>query len=68
MPYTVDDFSTLVHEIFHASYFILNRVGIKLKPSTEEAYTYLIQHFYREIVNEISNEQLNTWDGNVYEG
>ena len=37
-------YSTIVHEVVHASVAILKRVGISLCPESEEAYTYLIEY------------------------
>lgn len=69
VPYHVEDFGVLLHEIFHASHFIINRVGIKLTDSSEEIYAYLIEYFYEKIVNEIANERdKQEWNGNIYEG
>ena len=37
-------YSTIVHEVVHASVAILKRIGISLCSKSEEAYTYLIEY------------------------
>lgn len=39
---------TIAHEITHASFEILNTVGIKFNKKNEEAYAYLIGYLNRE--------------------
>lgn len=41
-PSSVEHYSVLQHEIFHATHFILRKMGFKLKVSSCEAYAYLI--------------------------
>jgi hypothetical protein len=43
--------SVLAHEIFHVATFILDRAGIKLTDSSDEAYAYLIEHLTRQALN-----------------
>lgn len=37
-------YSTIVHEVVHASVAILKKIGISLCSKSEEAYTYLIEY------------------------
>lgn len=39
---TPRDYNTLVHELFHATDFMLDYRGLKLVDGSDEAYTYLI--------------------------
>lgn len=41
--------STLVHEMIHMSWFILDRVGIKIDVNNHEAQTYLVEFLVNEI-------------------
>ena len=40
----VTDDKEIYHEAFHAVYWILNRIGISLNDSTEEAWCYLLDY------------------------
>lgn len=42
------DDSTLVHELFHATAYILARIGMKLSNKTAEAYAYLLEYLYKQ--------------------
>jgi len=44
------DLSILVHEVFHTAYGILQNKGLWLTDSSEEAYAYLIQYIFKEIL------------------
>ncbi len=39
--WTIDDFEIISHELFHATHYILKRVGMTLSDETDEAYAYL---------------------------
>lgn len=41
--------STIAHEAFHATYFILDRVGIELSGDSEEAFAYLLAYIVDNI-------------------
>lgn len=43
----------LVHEVFHAVYFIFNRIGLELTRDSEEAYAYFIDYLTREFYSNI---------------
>jgi hypothetical protein len=52
-PSNIEDLSFLNHEIFHAVYCILERVGITLTESSEETFAYLTQYLTKKIYNEL---------------
>lgn len=41
----------VAHEVFHAVYNLLERIGIRLSSDSEEAYAYLTQFLIKEITN-----------------
>ena len=41
----------IAHEAYHATYSILNKIGIQPGFETEEVYAYLIQFLVKEIIN-----------------
>ncbi len=48
--------SNLAHEVFHATTFILHKIGMKLKLMTsDESYAYLISFLMNEILNNLKN-------------
>lgn len=47
--------SVLAHEVFHAASFIMKRVDIPLSDDSEEAYAYLQQMIFEEILDNIDN-------------
>lgn len=44
----------LIHELSHATNFILQEVGIPHTEDTEEAYTYLLEYIAREVMRQLS--------------
>lgn len=52
-PVTTDDYSIVVHEIFHSVQFTFDNIGIKLNNETSEAWAYLIDYITRQIFNKI---------------
>lgn len=46
----IDRMSTLTHEVLHATFFILDKSGVKYltEDSTHEAFCYLQSHLYKE--------------------
>ena len=44
----------LIHELSHATNFILREVGIPHTEDTEEAYTYLLEYIAREVMHQLS--------------
>ncbi len=53
VPQDAGDMATLSHEIFHAVCFILDKIGMRLDDSSEEAYAYLIQYVSKQIYQKI---------------
>lgn len=49
------EYGFLQHEIFHATHFIMRKMGFKLKVSSCEAYSYLIQYLTQQIYNKLSD-------------
>ena len=43
-----------IHELSHATNFILREVGIPHTEDTEEAYTYLLEYTAREVMHQLS--------------
>lgn len=50
LSYNPVDISTLAHEVYHCTSFILKRVGLKQGRHTEEAYAYLIEYITKSII------------------
>jgi hypothetical protein len=50
---TSEDYGSLQHEIFHATEFILDRVGMSLCKKSDEAYAYLIGYLTTEIYKKL---------------
>lgn len=44
------DASTLAHEVFHAVYFLAERLNIKLSEDSDEAFAYLIEFLTKKII------------------
>jgi uncharacterized protein YfkK (UPF0435 family) len=50
----------IAHEVFHATTFILEKIGMKMKIMTsDEAYAYLIQYLMQEIYNGLKERSPN---------
>lgn len=52
-PKNVSGLAILSHEIFHCTCFILEKVGIPLSETSDEAYAYLLQFISNKIYNEL---------------
>ena len=52
-PQTLIQTAILTHELLHVTISILNRVGVSVSDSSEEAYTYLIQYLTEEFYKHI---------------
>lgn len=52
-PKTTKDYSILQHEIFHAVYHILKRIGINLCDDSDEAFSYLTEYITREVYEKL---------------
>lgn len=53
IPKTPYQLGVLVHEITHATFAILSKVGMALSDYSEEAYTYLLQYIFNRILTYI---------------
>lgn len=53
VPKTCKEYGALQHEIFHATEFILNHIGMSLCRKSDEAYAYLIGYLTTEIYKKI---------------
>lgn len=47
---TAEDYNTLVHELFHATDFVLDYRGLKLVDGSDEAYSYLIGYMMEKVM------------------
>ena len=56
-PETILEYSTLVHEIEHAVFYILDSRGLKHTEESDEAYAYLFGFLFCEIDNYIVDER-----------
>lgn len=54
VPSDAKDIGVLVHELFHAAYFILQKAGIDCNDSADEAYAYLIEFLVEKAVSSLS--------------
>jgi len=51
---TAEQRGTVAHEIFHATIFILNRIGMDLTLESDEAYAYLNQYITEKMYEQLS--------------
>ncbi len=49
VPETTFHLAALQHEIFHATQFILEKMGIPLNEQTDEVYAYTIQYITNQV-------------------
>ena len=45
--------ASLIHEICHSAFHLLNTRGFALDENSEEAYTYLIEYIYTELMKDV---------------
>jgi len=58
IPSSPSMYGSLQHEIFHATTFILHRIGMKLKIGvSDEAYAYLVGYLTEKIYEEIDKKK-----------
>jgi len=57
LPESVGDYGSLIHEIEHCTFEILNSRGVKHSDDSDEAYAYLLGWLYEEIENFIQDEK-----------
>lgn len=53
-PKSIADYAVLQHEIFHVAFFVLEKAGIILNDTCDEAYSYLIQFLTKRILQEFN--------------
>lgn len=53
IPKYTNDFAILQHEIFHTVISVLDHVGLKLCDESEETYSYLVQHYTKQIYTKL---------------
>ncbi len=53
IPKSAKEYGTLQHEIFHATEFVLSRIGMILCDKSDEAYAYLIGYLTTQIYKRI---------------
>lgn len=53
--YTIGDYRVLVHEISHASIMILDKLNIVINDENSEAFCYLHDYIYSEVVSKYSD-------------
>ena len=53
-PSVAKEIGALVHELFHAAYFILQKAGIDCNDSADEAYAYLLQFLSEKVFTSFS--------------
>lgn len=51
VPVTIENYGSLVHEIEHYVFYLLDRIGMKHTKESDEAYAYLSAHVFKEIDN-----------------
>lgn len=53
-PSDAKDIGALMHELFHAAYFVLQKAGIDCNDSADEAYAYLLQFLSEKVFTSFS--------------
>lgn len=56
-PDTIALEGVLLHEINHAVFYLLDNLGMEHTVASDEAYSYLSEYLYVEIMNKFENEQ-----------
>lgn len=54
VPYSVRDYGTIVHELFHATEGIMANVGIPHGEELSEAWAYLLTYLYEAVVKQLA--------------
>lgn len=57
MPESVAEFGALVHEILHFVFHLMSLRGLELNGGSEEAYTYLTEFVYCELLTYITSQE-----------
>lgn len=53
LPTKPRQYAIMQHEIFHAAFFLMDKIGIPLNKTNDEAYAYLIGYLTQEIYSKI---------------
>ena len=53
-PKDADSFALLTHELFHATHFILEKVGITFSCDSDEAFAYLLDYLVERTISTFS--------------
>lgn len=56
-PDTIAGEAVLLHEINHAVFYLFDNLGIEHTQASDEAYCYLSEYLYVEIMNKFEDEQ-----------
>lgn len=56
-PDTIEREACLLHEINHAVFYLFDNLGIEHTQASDEAYCYLSEYLYVEIMNKFEDEQ-----------
>lgn len=56
-PDTIAGEAVLLHEINHAVFYLFDNLGIEHTQASDEAYSYLSEYLYVEIMNKFDDEQ-----------
>lgn len=56
-PDTIAWEGVLLHEINHAVFYLLDNLGMEHTQASDEAYSYLSEYLYVEIMNKFDDEQ-----------
>lgn len=56
-PDTIAREAVLLHEINHAVFYLFDNLGIEHTQASDEAYSYLSEYLYVEIMNKFEDEQ-----------
>lgn len=57
VPDTIGWEGVLLHEINHAVFYLLDKLGMEHTVASDEAYSYLSEYLYVEIMNKFDDEQ-----------
>lgn len=52
--FTIKDIECINHEIFHATHYIMNRIGMMLTSDTGEAFAYLNSFIHAKVYTELT--------------
>ena len=59
-PDTIEREACLLHEINHAVFYLFDNLGMEHTVASDEAYSYLSEYLYVEIMNKFENEETDS--------